>query len=209
MTEAFHFLLGLLISFIASIPVGPLNVAVVQATLLQGKRTGFEIALGGALIELLYCLFAIASLHFFAINQAFFHWLHLIAAILLAGLGFFHLRKKISEEDPKPRNGGMSLLFGISLGAINPMLVPFWLGVVAYLRSLEWLSDVFAIQLWFAAGIAVGALGLLVSVALIADRRKQGLSYKNKVLIQRILAWLFIALACIQFVSWSFSKLQW
>ena len=208
MTETFHFLLGLLISFVASIPIGPLNVAVVQATLRHGKKAGFEIALGGAIVELVYCLFAIASLHFFTINPAFFHWLQLIAAVLLAGLGIYYLSKPIPEEESKPKNGGMGLLFGISLGVINPMLVPFWLGVVAYLRSLEWLSETFSVQIWFALGIAVGAFCLLLTVALVAANRHQGLSHKNKVLIQRVLAWLFIALACVQFVSWSYSKFR-
>ncbi|HEX2899897.1 MAG TPA: hypothetical protein VHS96_09280, partial [Bacteroidia bacterium] len=58
----FIFLYSIAFSFIISIPIGGVNMAVFQATLNHNRRAGYMIGFGAILAEALYCAIPMFSL---------------------------------------------------------------------------------------------------------------------------------------------------
>ncbi|MCQ2229537.1 MAG: LysE family transporter [Bacteroidales bacterium] len=59
-----HFIQGVKIGFIASIPLGPIGVMCIQRTLNKGRKSGFVSGLGAASSDLIYALIAGFSVSF-------------------------------------------------------------------------------------------------------------------------------------------------
>ncbi len=64
---------------------------------------------------------------------------------------------------------------GLVLSLLNPQAIPWWIGMIAYLKSEGWISiDTVFAKHSFIFGTAVGALALLSLLALLAQK----LSYR-------------------------------
>src|SRR5690606_11161804 len=121
----------LLISIIASLPTGPVNLAIVHATLVNGKRSGLMIAYGALLLELLYCTLSIFGVNFIFTQETLLRKLSLISIPVLIGMGLFSMFKKdFLKRNYQPKRGN-EFLTGITLTLTNPMLLFFWITVSA------------------------------------------------------------------------------
>lgn len=197
-----HLLLGTFISFFAAMPLGPVNLAIVQTALKHGRFQAILVALGSSLVELIYCLLAVWGMDILFKNQqdqeVFMMVLKLLSTPLILSLGVFNLMRyvKTDEEEAEGRkataHGG--LLLGFSLNLFNPMLLPFWLMVTAYLRGQEFLGGSLSLLFTYSIGVMLGTFLLQLSVALIAARKHQGMTYQGKVRATRIVGWLFLGL---------------
>ena len=90
---------AILIGIIASAPVGPVSLLVMQKTFCHGRMAGFAAGVGSAVIDSLY---AIASLFAFMYVDEFIRrheaWIMLIGGLLVVAVGYFMLRRKPIES---------------------------------------------------------------------------------------------------------------
>ena len=198
-----HLILGIIVSFIASIPVGPINVAVVQRTLNKGLRYGIMTGFGGALIEWMYCLMAILGLHLFFEDSGLLTGLQIASIPVLLGLGIYTLRKKETEQaiDSKALKEGYwgSWWSGFSLGMLNPMLIPFWLAISSYLKGAGFLEQTIESQV-FAIGVFAGTLLLFYTVAVLSAKRNISLTQEMRLKINKVIGWIFMGMGGWQLV---------
>jgi len=129
-------LLGLLVGFLAAIPLGPVNVFVISQTIKRDFRHGFLAGLTTAILDFIYCLIALVGFfHFsfrFNVNQAI-PFLKIAAGLILVGIA---VRLVKQAQDP-PANKSLSKaprsarpVFGVVLLYVsNPGLYFFWLAV--------------------------------------------------------------------------------
>ncbi len=206
MSEIVHLLIGILLAFIAAIPVGPVNLAVVQNSIKFGAISGLKIALGSATIEFFYCFVALWGVKTFLTSPSIIFALQVISLPVLVIMGTFNLlRRKDSEEkdiaENKTSKGDFFL--GASLTLVNPILLPFWMGVAAYLKSLHILGETFTFlderaENWaFILGVVSGSFLFLMLLSFISSKRKS-IQISTKMVIYRILGILFLVLAAIQ-----------
>jgi threonine/homoserine/homoserine lactone efflux protein len=209
MSEIIHFLVGIFLAFIVAIPVGPVNLAVVQNSIKYGMLSGFKVALGSALVEFFYCFLAIWGVKTLFTNPNVLFVLQVASIPLLLVMGIYNLtRKKDNEEresqiKKEPKG---DIILGASLTLVNPMLLPFWMGVGAYLKSLHIFGENFQFlhnvsTSWaFIFGVASGSFLLLVLVALISSKKKS-MNIHTKIIIYKILGSLFLVLAAFQSIG--------
>lgn len=195
----------LIVSFAGSLQLGPANLAVIHTSLTEGPAASWRTAIGGALPELLYAglaAYTVASL------QGILEWPYsswIINTILL-GVGIYWLlQKNVSNEPETPppaATNRTALLRGLVAGLLNPQLYPFWVLILAGYSNYPLLSvKTPAESVGFAAGAAVGALGLLGFVAWLTNRYRKNIVRKLTLWpIQRILGGLLVILAIIGFV---------
>jgi threonine/homoserine/homoserine lactone efflux protein len=139
-------LLGLLIGFVGSIPLaGPIALLVFNKGIEKRYSEGVAIALGAALPEAMYCGLAFFGFEYFLVRYL---WLEpvskLLGAIIMVVLGIMFL---ISKAQSIPKNqvsitvkiGGRwvsSFFSGLTIAAINPVLIATWSGVAAIVFSV-------------------------------------------------------------------------
>ncbi len=192
MNLALTFFLGLVTSFIVSIPVGPVNMAVFQATLNRSRTYGFAIGLGAILAEAIYCsipLFGVSSMNE---DHVFFDILYLIFVPILFFLGILALknRKKGTEIDTtlsshrkrykKPRKVRDTKLghtvYGFILCASNPMTFFFWIQATIFLNKNGWVDGQTTTLVAFFLGVPVGTWILYAAFAQLAHITRRRIS---------------------------------
>lgn len=191
---------GFFFSFIGSIPPGSINITTLQYALEKRIKAAYSFAAVAAATEYLYAAIAVRFQIYLTENASISQYFQIITGSVLILLGLLNLFKKPAaskvETTGEKRNAFKK---GIFLSLTNPLAIPFWLMVTAYLQSMGWitLSDQ---NFWiYVAGISLGTFCLLTAVINLGTRFTtiQG----NAFLIYRVPGLIFIAMGVWSFIS--------
>lgn len=192
-------LLTALISFVGSVHPGPVNLAVVQATLSRNFKVGIWVAISGTLPEIIYTIIALKSQVFLARNQAIFEFLELaiIPFFLIIGFHSLYTASK-STQNIQLNQRPKEILNGFVGGMLNPQLLPFWVVVLVYLNSFFSLES-FSSQFSFVIGAALGAFLILLIFAYLTNRFQiKILGLFSKYAVNKVIGLFFISMALFQ-----------
>jgi threonine/homoserine/homoserine lactone efflux protein len=167
------FFVAFIVSYVGSIPPGSINITVMQMSVQQQRAAALAFGLGAVLIEFLYASAAVRFLQLLMDNERLFFYLQAVTATGLVALGIYNY---LSHQDSlsftpdkrmKKRNG---FFRGIVLGLVNPLTIPFWLGVTTYLQShgLIWLDG--GLFWAYTIGLAIGTYTLLITVDILGSK---------------------------------------
>lgn len=196
-------MMNLIISFFCSIAgsltPGTINLSVLQSGLDGQVRMGRRMALAAGIMEYIYAWIAIHFESWISESIGVFSWFKLLAATVLIVLGLTSLQSKTAiEKSREPRGGGFRK--GLLLGLLNPLAMPFWLGIIAYLKSVGWIQLDTWVQIHlFLAGVSLGVMTLLLLVV----QSAQGIQQRGWVRSERVAnipAYLMLFLGAIGFV---------
>ena len=142
-----YVLLGLLIGFVAAIPLGPVNIFVISQALKRDFRHAFMAGLTAAVLDMVYCLVAVLGISRFTFGLnlvKLLPFIKLFAAAVLAVMGVHILRQSKACLPVRPSRNPTSFsprpMFGVVLLYIsNPSLYAFWLAVAAMVSHFEWM----------------------------------------------------------------------
>lgn len=195
------YLLAVGISFIAAIPVGAVNMAVVQATLNEGKKPAYLIGLGAILVEAVYCAIPLFSLSFLAEkNNTYLDLIFLISIPVLIIFGLLTIinRKASvirSARSQKRTNAGGKVLYGFTLCVTNPMILIFWGQITGAMTSLGVLTREMPRLISFLVGVPCGTFLLYALLVFLVSKRRKNLSLRVRAKINLVVGWIFIFLA--------------
>lgn len=183
-------LLGVISGFVLSIPPGPLSAAVTKHSVGHGFRTGMMIALGGAVMDIVYVLiaaFASSALVVALVNLVTGSgWPPLLfqiaCIIILLVMGVRYMRQKHLPEsekkilkveqaqEQKAQQLGYSSPFfiGVLIAVANlaaPAFIPSMISVVSYLQANGWLSGRPGDNIAYALGFGIGTTCWFATVA--------------------------------------------
>ncbi|MEY3405514.1 MAG: hypothetical protein RL161_944 [Bacteroidota bacterium] len=173
------FILGAVFSFVGSIPPGTLNLTVLQLG-LQGKTAiALRFALAVTIVEYPYAWIAVEFEFWITSRPVVTENFQLITAIVMTVIGILNL---ITANRP----GGIAERFdnsgfrrGMILSILNPMAIPFWIAVTAYLKSNGWLKISEPLLLHgYVFGTSVGVMILLL-LFIFLSRRFSGYAQGN------------------------------
>jgi threonine/homoserine/homoserine lactone efflux protein len=151
-----HFLFGFIGSFLGGVAFGPINLSVVELTLRRDIRSATRFIIAAASVEIIQAYVAIlfGKLIARSIEEIPEFKLFVIAFFFIIGLYFFFKKEKPAEETPA--SGGRSnFINGFIVAILNPQAIPYWIFVLAYLKS----SNAIHLESWNFALFLVGAYG--------------------------------------------------
>ncbi|MDB6112612.1 MAG: Lysine exporter protein [Pedosphaera sp.] len=182
-------LTGFLSGLLLSIPVGPVNLTIMN----EGARRGFKwaalIGLGASVMEVIYCAIAFTGFASFFSRGYVKAVMELASFVFLLGLGMkLLLVKTVSSENPveakietklKPHS---AFMIGFVRVMGNPGVLLFWIILAANFISREWVAPTWdgkgACILGVALGTSLWFMGLSWAVSL--GHRK----FSDKVLLR-------------------------
>jgi threonine/homoserine/homoserine lactone efflux protein len=165
------FIAAFIFSFIGSIPPGTLNLTAIQLGLEHRINTAWRFSLAAAAIEIPYGWIAIEFESFLTASTGISEYFKLIAGIVMLALGGLNLFTLKKTTRLKERFNASGFRRGLILSILNPMALPFWIAMTAYLKSTGWvmLSST-AEKISYLLGVAGGALILLILMAYSAKK---------------------------------------
>ena len=196
-------------SFIGSLQLGPVNLFVIDTVLTKGKKNALYVCLGGSLPEFVYCAIAVYSGSFF-LNQptvyVIFKIILILILIALAFIYFFKKQNKIDIVTPKDNSSAIvskNFIKGFTLALLNPQLLVFWMFVMVYFNSINFLQlKTNFNKLAYILGAGFGAFVLLLLITVTISKFKaKPLTYLNNKNYNKILAVLFSIIAIQQLTT--------
>ena len=157
------FIAGLISGFVVSIPVGPINITIIN----EGARRGFLwaalIGLGAMVMDLVYCALAFAGFSGLFGSQFMKATMELLSFIFLLYLGIkYMVTASLPATTPTVEAVEHKLhphtAFWIGFVRVlgNPAVLLFWITVSATFISHEWINDSFASKASCVFGTFVG-----------------------------------------------------
>lgn len=189
------FFIAFTISFLGSIPVGVLNLTIVDIGLRKSFKQVLLFAAASALVEYGQGFLALKFSSLFETNQHLEFYIDLIATPVFFILGIIYLRKH--GQPPKQKEAISDFKKGLLLSIVNPLAIPFWVvwGTVGlgngWLTMSNWSIAVFTL------GISMGTFVTLLLYGLAAKPIIEKIEIVNQ-RINQIIGWVLIILGVVQ-----------
>ena len=205
---------GFVCGFVVSVPVGPVNLTVINQALRKGFGVAFLVGVGAICAETLY-----ASLMLWGHSsilegprvlgiprQHVVLALRIIAVIAIAGLGVRYLlfraerldaseaaAQRLDERWHHPR----SFFLGFALTISNFMLVVVWATLVTLLFAHDWVTPTRASRILCAAGVLAGGSVWFFLVAFFVSRAHRRVKSETLTVLVRACGALFLGFAAL------------
>lgn len=186
-------LAGVIANFIGYIPPGNINLTLVQITINRGLKQAMQFIIAFSCVEFIFTYVVMLGAKWLSEEvrlDTIIDWIMTVLFGTLAAITWANRNKP-----PKTTySQHASIKYGILLGFLNPMQIPFWMVTGTYLITHEWIDDKPLDLVFFSIGSAVGSFLALFLYARFARflQRKFELSTK---IIDTSIAILFFGFA--------------
>ncbi|PYJ57248.1 MAG: hypothetical protein DME24_19715 [Verrucomicrobia bacterium] len=167
MPDFFSYLLpacyGFAFGFVVSIPVGPINISIVNEGARRGFGWAFLIGLGATIMEVIYCAIAFAGFARLFNSRWIKATMELVSFLLMLFLGLKYLLARSlptttrSIETIEHRlHPHTAFWTGLVRCLGNPGVLLFWITLSATFISHEWMDDTWQSKAACLGGVALG-----------------------------------------------------
>jgi threonine/homoserine/homoserine lactone efflux protein len=165
-----YLLIALAATTIGAVPLGLVNLSVVNSALKNDTRGALQIAHGASVVEVLFALSSLLAgaqlLPFLDGNPVVRYF---VFAVLLI-LGLFFLFKKNKEKIPIEKGESYGYLKGAFLNIISIQVLLFWLLTATLLSANQLLPVTTSEVLIFLVGVWLTKMAVLKGFALLAQK---------------------------------------
>jgi threonine/homoserine/homoserine lactone efflux protein len=150
------FIIGLAVNFMGYIPPGNINLTLVQIAINRGMKQALYFISAFSAVEFFFTWFIIHAANWLAGQlklDTIIDWVMIILFSALAVITWLN-RKKAPTTDYSRYD---SMKYGIVLGFVNPMQIPFWMICGTYLIAHGWILTGTLPLIIFSLGSALGA----------------------------------------------------
>jgi len=176
------FFIGLIANFIGYIPPGNINLTVVQLTCSRGMKQVLSFIIAFSCAEFIFTYVIMNGANWLASQ------VHLETVVDWLMIGLFGILGTVTwinrKKAPKARKNakGNSIAYGILLGFVNPVQIPFWLVAGSYVIAHNWIETGWWQLAVFSAGSASGAFLALFGYARSASYMQKKLDLSTRVI---------------------------
>ncbi|MCS6975114.1 MAG: LysE family transporter [Cyclobacteriaceae bacterium] len=165
------FILAFVFSFVGSIPPGTINLTAVQLGLEHRMSVAWRFALAAALVEYPYAWIAIQFEQWITASTAVRNNLMLIGGLIMLLIGGLNIYTAGRTTGFAERIHNSGFRRGLIYSLLNPLLIPYWIAVTAYLRGHGWVAFNSNLNLHaYLMGLTIGAFSLFILASLMARR---------------------------------------
>src|SRR6202000_1218554 len=150
------FFLGLIANFIGYIPPGNINLTLVQITINRGLKQALQFIIAFSSVEFFFTYFIMHAAKWLSGQVKLDSIIDWIMVVLFGVLGTITWLNRTKPPETNYKESD-SIKYGIILGFLNPMQVPFWMITGTYLITHEWILVGKLALIIFSLGSAAGS----------------------------------------------------
>ncbi|MGA2604636.1 MAG: LysE family transporter [Verrucomicrobiia bacterium] len=198
------FIAGIVCGFVVSVPVGPVNLTVINQALRRGFGAGFLMGLGAIFADALYASLMLWGHTSILDAPRVVLVLRIVAVVVIAGMGVRYLlfkaegldaseaqAEKLNERWHHPQ----SFILGFALTVTNLMLVIVWATVVTVLFAHDWVTRTRVSRVLCVTGVLVGGSVWFFLVSFFVSRAHRRVKSETLTLLVRACGVLFLVFA--------------
>lgn len=195
-------IIGIIIGFLMCIPVGPINIWVINTQIKKGQKTALAIAAGGSLMDLVYFSIILSGLSIVQFPESVVFYTKLLGLFVIFALGLKELlaRPNIKQEiqnKESPRDFLAAFVIGIVIYTSNPTLIITMTGLGAFVKSLQLFTLTQTNIVLVSLGLATGSFLWFLLLAKLVDRYQEKIQNKYLLYFSKTSGALMIALSII------------
>lgn len=204
-------LTGFISGFVLSMPVGPVNLTIINGGAQRGFKYAMLIGLGAATMDAIYCTIAFTGFSsFFGIRIVktsmevftfvFFLFLgikFLSAKTVIAPIQLGSAASRIEKRIDEKLHPHSAFMIGFVRVMGNLGVLVFWIGLALYLLSHDWVDDTLPGKSACIAGVALGANLWFLIVSRLSSRGHGQLNERTLLRMEQISGICLIALGLI------------
>jgi threonine/homoserine/homoserine lactone efflux protein len=204
-----HLWLGFTSSFIGTLPLGMLNLTVLQLSLANRQKQAIAFSLGATVIEFAQILMTLLGMNVLLAIPQLSNIFSVISIPILIYLAIQNFKKGTNTEGSNPAEesglrGQLStkstFYQGIVLGFANVVVYPFWLLWGNVFVQNGWLTPSPIAYFYFSFAAAIGTFGAFLFFILIGKILWKRLT-KLQSVIDKLIAFTFLGFAAFQFYT--------
>ena len=154
------FFLGMFANFIGYVPPGNINLTLVKITVNRGFKQALNFIISFSSVEFFFTYFIMHAAKWLSAQVNLDKVIDWVMAVLFGVLGAITWMRR--NKPPQANYSDKeSIKYGILLGFLNPMQVPFWMITGTYLITHQWILDGRVALVIFSLGAAAGAFWAL------------------------------------------------
>jgi threonine/homoserine/homoserine lactone efflux protein len=197
----FFYIASFFISFFLCIPIGPVNIEVLQNAIKRHYPQAISIAVGAALGDGIWAACAFFGISPFLSNRymeaAFFVFTSIITAVLgilaLKDARFIEKTEAHIIEKAKIRRKRWAMLKGLTMVMVNPLGIVSWMVSLSFLRKVHiYIPLSLNYEILFFLVVIAGAATYFITLITITTKMKKVFSPERTHKIIRILGYLLI-----------------
>ena len=199
-------LVGFLVSFIGSLPLGYLNIIGFELYEKSGMPELVYYLLGVVLIEaiVIYCTLFFAKK--LMQNTKLLKYIELFSVFFLLLLAYvFYSQSQAGKTEKGLLDAYLnynSFWVGIISSSLNFMQIPFWLGWNLYVVNAGYITTGTKKNLFYLLGTLIGTFAGIFSIVMILNYASEGTGVFSKYLLSHIIPLFFVAMAVYQGIKY-------
>lgn len=150
------FFIGIIANFIGYIPPGNINLTLVQITINRGAKQALQFIIAFSCVEFFFTFVVMNGAKWLSQQvrlDTLIDWVMVVLFTILGTIAWLNRNKP-----PKTTySEHASIKYGILLGFLNPMQIPFWMVTGTYLITHEWIEESVPALIIFSIGSACGS----------------------------------------------------
>lgn len=199
------FLTGFLSGFILSVPVGPVNLTIINEGARSGLVWAMMIGLGASVMEVIYCTLACTGFASFFTGRVINAAIELISFVFMLYLGIRFLKaNRIEPIAPVEARIKTKLVphsaFAIGFVRVlgNPGVFLCWIVLAAHFRSRDWVPASRSGVASFVAGVGAATLLWFSGLSYAVSCRHKQFTERSLLRMEHISGIAMLALAVVQ-----------
>ena len=195
---------GAITGFICAVPVGPINVAIMEEGIQSGRKQAFIIAIGALLMEMIYCIIAFSGFATLFSDKIILATVELISFLAVTFFGIKYLminavtvqgkRAKVVENRLSPHTAFWT---GFVRVLVNPNVLLFWIMISAVLISNQTIQAEWKSRMACVIGASIGIGSWFTLLVIGSARAKNRFSDKTLVKFSQISGVLLLLLSIV------------
>jgi threonine/homoserine/homoserine lactone efflux protein len=185
------FFIGVIANFIGYIPPGNINLSLVQIAINRGMKEALHFIIAFSCVEFFFTYFIMNAADFLArqLNlDRIIDWIMVVLFSVMGAIAWSHRNRSPKAQKASKKN---NITYGILMGILNPVQIPFWIITGSYLITHQWIETGWIALVIFSVGSAAGAFLCLFGYARSARYVQRKLDLSNKTINTGIALLLF------------------
>lgn len=154
------FWVGMLVSFLGTLPLGTLNIAAMQISASDGIAPALKFSLGALVVEAIYVRISLVAMDWVRRQKGLFRfleWVTLFIVVALAASSFYAAAHPNVDKNVILSSTIHRFFLGIMMCAVSPAQIPFWFGWSTVLFTKGILLPKHSFYNVYIFGIALGS----------------------------------------------------